>query len=287
MHALIDADIFTYSFGSCTDDFGHPLAWPLVATRLNAQIKNICDAVGASSYSLYITGKSNFRVELATIKPYKGSRPTDKPFWYQAIRDYLVKFRKARTIEGWEADDQLSIDQLENRGYTIDAYHNFSIPAPDEDHLRKHSTTIICSLDKDLNMVPGWHYNWTKDESYYMDPINGLRNFYSQLLTGDSVDNIPGLHGVGKNSAYVRRLQTIDSEYDMFDLVRSQYILRFGSYWWQFIIENAALLWMMQEEPECGQDPQDEIVKRLTELNNQTLGQSWRKRLVNSLSEQK
>ena len=70
VHANIDADIFTYSFGACTDDFGHPLAWPLVATRLNAQIRNIREAVGATSYTLYLTGEGNFRVRVATIKPY-------------------------------------------------------------------------------------------------------------------------------------------------------------------------------------------------------------------------
>lgn len=283
MHALIDADIFTYSFGSCTDDEGNPLAWPLVATRLNAQIKNICTAVGATSYTLYITGEGNFRINLATIKPYKGSRPTGKPFWYEQIRKYLVNFRRAVVITGWEADDQLSIEQWK-------CFEGEWAVTRDDDGCASLDNyaigeTIICSLDKDLNMVPGYHYNWIKDETYHITSTSGLHNFYCQLLTGDTCDNIPGLHGVGKSSTYLKSVRGCSVEYDMFDIVRTQYTARFGAYWWQFLTENAALLWMLQEEPPCGSDPQDEIIKRLTELNDQTLGQNWKRRLVNSLTE--
>ena len=260
MKAGIDADIFTYSFGSCTDDFGHPLAWPLVATRLNAQIKGINDAVGSDSYKLYLTGSTNFRVGLASIRPYKGSRPTDKPYWYEQIRKYLISFRGATLIEGYEADDQLSIDLMSGE---ID---------------------ILCSIDKDLNNTPGEHYNWIKDEIYKVTEIEGLRNFYCQLLTGDSVDNIPGLHGVGKSSTYVKRVRSMALEYDMFDLVGTEYNKRFGTYADQFLNENAALLWMLREVPVCGNEHL-EIKLRLMELKNQSLGQSWKKELLNSLQE--
>ena len=46
-------------------------------------------------------------------------------------------------------------------------------------------------------MVEGWHYNFVKDEHLEVTKAEGLRNFYRQLLTGDTVDNIPGLHGIG------------------------------------------------------------------------------------------
>ena len=114
MHALIDADIFCYSFGSSKDDEGNPLKWPFVASRLNSQIEYIKEAVGATKTSFYITGTDNFRIDLATIKPYKGQRPAEKPHHYQRVRDYLVNFYKAETIVGMEADDKLSIEQMCN-----------------------------------------------------------------------------------------------------------------------------------------------------------------------------
>jgi hypothetical protein len=253
MRANIDADIFTYSFGSCTDDVGHPLAWPLVATRLNAQIKNICTAVSATEYYLYITGAGNFRNDLASIKPYKGTRPSEKPHWYNQVRNYLVKFRGATVVEGWEADDQLAMDQTDE--------------------------TILCSLDKDLNMVPGLHYNWTRDEIYTITPLHGLHNFYCQLLTGDSVDNIPGLYGVGKSSTLLKKVAVFDDEYDMYDHVLAQYRLRFGSYAERFLDENAQLLWMVREE-RC--DPQNEVLERLSLLESRRSGQNWKRKLASS-----
>ncbi len=286
MKALIDADIFTYSFGSCKTDEGHPLAWPLVATRLNAQIKNICDAVGATSYTLYITGQGNFRESIATIKPYKGSRPNDKPYWYEQVRRYLINYKKAILVEGWEADDQLAMEQMkdyhqihsrmfksESKGNnTLDVYYDY----------KRFAETIICSVDKDLDMVPGLHYNWIKDEIYTITELDGLRNFYCQLLTGDTVDNIPGLFGVGKSSKLLTDTRSFTSEWDMFSFVLCNYEKRFGSYAWQFLIENAQLLWMVRDK-EC-ELKEMEIVNRLKNLRKQTIGQDWKKRLLNNLN---
>ncbi len=272
MQALIDADIFSYSFGSCKDDEGHPLAWPLVATRLNAQIKNIIERVGADTYQLYLTGDGNFRESVATIKPYKGTRPTEKPYWHEQVRGYLIKFRNAKVVQGWEADDQLAMDQIKNTEVTY----------PEGYEVTKYNS-IICSLDKDLNMVPGLHYNWSKDEIYTITSQTGLHNFYCQLLTGDSVDNIPGLFGIGKSSTYLKSIRSFTDEWDMFNIVWSRYHCYFGSYAWQFMIENAQLLWMVRDET-C-EKKEMEIVHRLEGLRNQSTGQNWKKRLLNSFSE--
>jgi hypothetical protein len=265
MKALIDGDIFAYSFGSCTDDFGRPLPWPLVATRINSQIEGIVEGSEADSYQIYLTSedKSNFRLKVATIKPYKGQRPVAKPYWYEQVRRYLVKFRGAIVISGMEADDKLSIEQWKNH--------------KDE---KCDYDTIICSLDKDLMMVPGWHYNWTKKKKEWISETEGLRNFYCQLLTGDGVDNIPGLHGVGNASTFVKRVHTLDSEQAMFDLVQEQYEKRFGSYWWMFLTENAQLLWMLREEPTKNRHPEDQIWQRLFDLD---IVRSWKELLQNRL----
>ena len=58
-------------------------------------------------------------------------------------------------------------------------------------------TSIIVSIDKDFDQVPGWHYNFVKGEKYYVDDDQGFYNFCAQLLTGDRADNIIGLRGIG------------------------------------------------------------------------------------------
>ena len=231
MHALIDSDILCYEMGSATDDEGHPLKWPLVRARVDSRIEQILEATEAESWQGFLTGRDNFRERVATIKPYKGERKrSERPFWYAGVFDYLRDVKRAAVIHGMEADDAIAIE-----------HHNSS------------GTTVICSRDKDLRMVPGWHYvwpAWTQPEQkpFYVTELDGLRAFYSQLLTGDRVDNILGLYGVGVKSACVQRLKEYGTELEMFAEVKAQYEMRFGSYWDMFMCENGRLLWMLRSK---------------------------------------
>jgi hypothetical protein len=226
MHALLDADIFLYEMGSALDDEGNPLAWNLVQARLDARINQILDAVQAETWQGYITGKGNFRDGLSTIKDYKGNRDRSaRPFWHQAVHQYLVQDRAVAVCHGIEADDQIAMDHGEG--------------------------TIICSRDKDLKQVPGWHYSWPswkqeEQHPYYINETDALRFFYKQLLTGDPTDNILGLYGVGAKAACVQRIDTYSTELDMFSEVKEQYELRFGKYWPMFMEENGALLYLLR-----------------------------------------
>lgn len=276
MKALIDADIFTYSIGSATDDFGAPLSWNFCAARLNAQIASIKEAVGATASQCYITGPNNFRVGVATIRPYKGKRPSTKPHHYQRVRDYMVDFHKAEIIEGIEADDELSIVQCLTNGLRERTVENGKE--------QRIVETIICSVDKDLNMVPGQHYNWVKDERSFVTEVDGYRAFFVQLLTGDTVDNIPGLHGVGAKSSFVSAVLKCTDNVAMYEIVHTQYKKRFGSYWQQFLEENAVLLWMLREKVEvAGTDAQARSLIRDLEAQRSAL--NWSKSLQASLIE--
>ena len=57
--------------------------------------------------------------------------------------------------------------------------------------------TIICSIDKDLDQIPGWHYNFVDEKRYWIGEYDGLHNFYKQLICGDTTDNIVGIPGKG------------------------------------------------------------------------------------------
>jgi len=135
---------------------------------------------GTKNIHLFFTGKDNFRDNIATIQPYKGNRDSShKPVHYDAIKEYMIKKHRAEIIDGQEADDEVSIRQsYEDKG-----------------------TSVIVSIDKDLDMVEGYHYNPTKDLLYRVVKIDGMRWFYEQMLQGDSTDNIPGIKGIGKKTA--------------------------------------------------------------------------------------
>lgn len=126
---------------------------------------------------LFLTGKKNFRDQIATIKPYKGNRVnTPKPFHYAAIREYLVRQWNAQIVEGEEADDRISILAR--------------TPA-------MRDRVVISSIDKDLDQIPGKHYDFVKRVAYDVRDDEAEFMFYRQCLSGDSVDNVPGCFKIG------------------------------------------------------------------------------------------
>lgn len=162
------------------------------------QMKSIKRLLKAKKYKLYLTGKNNYREELATVLKYKGGREhTEKPYWFYNVRDLAVKQYGAVVVDGNEADDACSV--VAYRGYLQNP---------------KKPTTVCVSIDKDLRNTPGYHFNPDKDEEpqlITMDEAN--QNFYQQILKGDkTVDNIPGCQGLSKRIAEkygVRKIATI------------------------------------------------------------------------------
>ena len=127
----------------------------------------------------YLSGETNFRYDIATIKPYKGNRiAVPKPVHYQALRDYAIEHLDAIVTENMEADDALAIDQTK---YNPDC--------------------CIVSNDKDMLQVPGHHWDWTKDEHYHISIEEGVKRLYIQIIAGDSTDNIQGVPGLGIKKA--------------------------------------------------------------------------------------
>mgnify|MGYP003122906759 CR=1 FL=1 len=148
-----------------------------VKTVLN-EIKNFLSSkFGEVEIEIYLSGKTNFRNDLATIKVYKGNRdPSHKPHWYGEIKEYLKNVWDAQEMENLEADDILA-DMQEN--------------SPEKE------STCIVSTDKDLDQISGWHYNWVKDLLYEVSAEQSIHSKYIQILTGDSTDNIEGIPGLG------------------------------------------------------------------------------------------
>ena len=158
--------------------------------------------------------KSNFRYKIATLLPYKADRG-EKPKFYRQCREHLMDRWNAQVIVGEEADDAMA--QLQFPHYQRLIYGE---DRSDSD------ITMIASLDKDLKMVPGYHYDFSdKAELRWIDELQGLRNFYTQLLTGDkSVDNIPGLFQICKKKVMPKMkapLQDCTTEVEMYKYVRS------------------------------------------------------------------
>ena len=130
---------------------------------------------------LYLTGPGNYREKVGTILPYKGNRKAEKPVHYQAIRGYLQEHWRAKMVEGHEADDECSIVAGLMRG--------------------RGSPTIVCTIDKDLDQIPGYHYDYAKKVWYAISDEDARFMFWRQVISGDSVDNIQGMYKIGEAKA--------------------------------------------------------------------------------------
>ena len=171
-----------------------PIVEPIenVLHSVKVMMKSILNVIG-EDYLLYLGGPNNFRLD---IDPeYKANRK-DKPIHYEAIRQYMIDVWNAQVTDGIETDDALGLAQT--------------------------SDTCICSIDKDLLMVPGKHYNFVKDEYINITKDEGIRKFYTQLITGDMVDNIIGLEGYGPVKA-TKALEECETEEDMWEVVQDLY----------------------------------------------------------------
>jgi 5'-3' exonuclease len=176
MIALIDADIIMYrasfkhegdeTFFECSETIDSMMDYIILRTE-------------SYEYIGFLTGKGNFRNELALTKEYKGNRKNrEKPKWLQEARDYLMEQWECYEVEGAEADDALGICQLEIK-----------------------DDTIICSIDKDLLQIEGNHFNWNSDTIYKQSKLDAEKLYWKQVLMGDSTDNIVGIPRVGKVKA--------------------------------------------------------------------------------------
>ena len=213
---------------------------PVANALSNAKqlIKKIMLRTGADDHTIYLTGKGNFRDEIATILPYKGNRDSsNKPYHYDSLTKYLVENWGAQTVEGIEADDAMATEQYMAyiSGDTVDGFYE----------------TCIATIDKDLHMIPGWHYNFNKDILHCIDVDTAITWFYCQLIMGDkTVDNIQGIPGAGPKRAE-KVLSSCTTEEDMYWAVLDLYQAYYGALGYKpmdALIENARLLWMRREE---------------------------------------
>jgi len=172
--ALIDGDVITYqaSFAAAKDGEDK------LQHTIDEMIADITFYAGCENNKVYIGGKNNFRIDVAVTKPYKGGRKSEKPRHYQAARDYMVSDHNAYVVDGFEADDYLSI-ALTMRG----------------------DQAVLCTIDKDLRNTPGNHYNWRKQIKDTVTPEQATNTFLMQALTGDAVDNIQGVPRIGPKKA--------------------------------------------------------------------------------------
>ena len=223
MHVLIDADIVGYRVGFASEEESETIAIARVANFLEDLL---WVDLFADTYQGYLTGKTNFRNEIAVTAPYKGNRTSAKPKHFDIIREYMLNAWDFKLSDGEEADDLISIAHVE---------HNYE--------------SVIASIDKDFLQLKGKHWNFVKREMKEVTEQEALINFYMQVLTGDKVDNIIGLKGIGPVKA-AKILNGRESAADMYSACIEAYS---GDE--TRVIENCKLLHLRRTVGEIWQPP--------------------------------
>lgn len=154
--------------------------------RINQIIEKLYNAFPGQETAGWIGGGENFRYVLYPEYKYE-RRDKPLPTHLAACREYLVDKYNFKVANGVETDDEIAI------------HHN--------------DLTIVVSVDKDLRQLAGKHYNFVKDIYDEVSLEQATRNFWAQMLIGDSSDGIPGIPRIGEARAAKLLNSLIPEEY--------------------------------------------------------------------------
>lgn len=161
-------------------------------TKAIDKLQDMADNWACKDWEAHFTaGRMSFRYTQVT-PTYKENRTLDStkraPAGLMALKKEIVKQypEKAFIWTEYEADD--------------------TVVAKKKAHPSKY---LLCAVDKDvLYTLPGTHLNYYSSSLYGIEPKlvevdywDAIKHHYVQTLTGDTGDNVIGLHRVGKKTA--------------------------------------------------------------------------------------
>ncbi|QDP58853.1 MAG: putative ribonuclease H [Prokaryotic dsDNA virus sp.] len=180
MVILFDADSLIYS--SCINvDDNVELGIAKFDEVLMSIVNHLEEYWEIQELILFNSARGNYRKILD--KEYKAPRGKyELPKILGDIQQYVIKTYESKRAYGMETDDLVAI------------YWN----RLQQEHGRNN--VIIVSIDKDYKQLPAliYNYHYKHKEIYDVSPHDALYNFYTQMIVGDSADNVNYCKGYGK-----------------------------------------------------------------------------------------
>jgi hypothetical protein len=240
---LVDSDHITYrSAASCEPTKAKPFLEDeqYAIARAKILIESVYARFPTEPVRWAIGGEGNWR--LSIYPEYKLNRAgKPRPTHLQAVRELLVTQCKAEIVNDKEVDDWCGIEQTANN------------------EAGEHS--VIVSLDKDLDQIPGWHYNFVTGRYYLVSPLDALRTFYKQVITGDASDHVPAFDGKFRNSLpqfVAKMLAPIDTMVDEEDMYHHCWTIfqeQDPEDPYEKLHRNAKILYVQRKEGDMWQPP--------------------------------
>ena len=184
MTLLIDGDWLGYKICSSCETETRWTEWchtlsvnPIEAkARASDQVESWMRMTGHTEVRMCFSSNPTFRHEI--YQDYKANRVAKrKPMALREVYDFLGKAYCGVTYTGLEADDTMGLLATCN-----------AVDDP-----------IIVSPDKDMRTIAG--KLMANDQVQLITKDEADRNWMMQVLTGDKVDNIQGIAGVGPKTA--------------------------------------------------------------------------------------
>jgi len=217
-YALIDADCIahavSWNFQRAEDlDAG----WPTFRRNL----RDLVEKCWCDDAMVAVKGRDNYRDRLyPEYKATRKSNPDTAPM-VKHLRQRAIDEGLAIEAYGREADDMLNIWSVE----CTDAGDEF----------------VICTIDKDLDTIPGPHYNIKHGKFYEVSREQATRFYWQQVLSGDPTDNIPGLPGIGPKKA-AAMLEDCEDDEDYHERVRLAYKSKYQKDWRDMLLSNGKMI---------------------------------------------
>jgi len=173
--ALIDGDVLMYlAIWGCESQAE-------AEDKFESIFTDVTESVFAKDIAMAFGGPTNFRKDIYPDYKRSASRvktKSNRPDFFYSFKDSLCEREDSMMCVGYEADDQVRIWARECE--------------------KENIHTVVISVDKDLDCIPGVHFNPKTRKSYCISKSEANFHYWRQIIMGDPVDNIPGVEGIGK-----------------------------------------------------------------------------------------
>lgn len=172
----MDADRIVYLAALLADQADMPMdhATPCLHRTLDAFKQEVTDHLGEEflENAIYCLSTDSFRSSL--LSTYKSNRHGRwKPPHRRLLEQEFLDMVPSMKVRGYEADDLVGIIATRSKD------------------------AIVVSNDKDLNQIPGKHFNPAKGEVYDVSEEEARYQVYYQWICGDTSDGYSGIPRVG------------------------------------------------------------------------------------------
>ena len=208
MLTIIDGDSLIYL--SLPKKNQENVTYEYCIAEMTNRINDILVKTNATKYIICLTEGKCFRYkDWKYATDYKANRKnkdnkSNVPPIFYAMKEHLKQNFNSYWVKELEADDLVSIIAYEcKEPYTV------------------------CSIDKDvIGQIPGIHFNYRNQVFIETKEEEIQYNTWKQVLTGDLIDGIYGIRGIGESTAK----KLFNNRQDYYHVVLEQYVKVYGIY---------------------------------------------------------